>query len=251
MTLSERGQERDLGMPKLCYADTGLPVKYPVRTGLKEELRSEENLLAPIPEQTTGPIEVFSAARQVAKPIGDYFHRVHERGNREGFEAALAIDGFTVPFIPIIHSFLTAAIYAGEKFTDPRLTAVVAGAIIAKQIPKSLIADAEALRKKHFDASTVGTIMYPFTGKAIATAIVEQGANIFFVGTVSLPSLLMGATGDHNIYPASIAAAAIMMPAWYKFVNSAIARGELDQVLNSLRQRQEAFIGGVKDRIKK
>jgi hypothetical protein len=231
MTLSERGPGKNTG-PDL--PEFNLPIQQNVT-----------------PKRNSKLIGIFSAAPQIAKPIGDYFHRVHERGNREGFEAALAIDSITAPFIPVIHALITAAIYAGANITDPRLTAVVAGAIIAKQIPKSLMADADALREKHFDASTVGTIMYPFTGKAIATAIAEQGANIFFVGTVSLPSLLMGATGDHNIYPASIAAAAIMMPAWYKFVNSAIARGELDQVLNSLRQRQETFIGRIRQTIKK
>jgi hypothetical protein len=175
---------------------------------------------------------------------------VHDRGNREGLEAAFAIDGLTVPFIPIAHSLITAAIYAGANITDPRLTAAVTAAIIGVQIPRSIKKDAEALRKKHFDASTVGTIMYPFVGHPVATAIAEQGTNLLFIGTVSPAALLMGATGDFNIYPASIAAAGIMMPAWYTFVNSAIARGELDQVLNSLRQKQEAFIEGIKHVIK-
>jgi hypothetical protein len=244
MSAIERG-------PELYLSDTGLPFCSPVAMVLKEELRTEKYRPTPITEQKTGVVEIFSAARKIARPIGDYFHRVHERGNREGLEAAFAIDGFTVPFIPIVHSLLTAAIYAGANITDPRLTAAAAVAIIGVQIPRSIKRDAEALRKKHFDASTVGTIMYPFTGRAIATAIAEQGANIIAVGTVSLPSLLMGATGDLNIYPASIAAAGIMMPAWYTFVNSAIAHGELDQALSSLRQKQETFVGNIRHAIKK
>ena len=197
------------------------------------------------------PVEIFSNARRIVRPVENYFHRVHDRGNREGLEAAFAIDGFTVPFIPVAHSLITAAIYAGANITDPRLTAAVTAAIIGVQIPRSIKKDAEALHKKHFDASTVGTIMYPFVGNPVATAIAEQGANLLFIGTVSPAALIMGATGDFNIYPASIAAAGIMMPAWYTFVNSAIARGELDKVLNSLRQKQEAFIGRLKHTIKK
>jgi hypothetical protein len=247
MALSER--ER-VTMPQLYFSDTGLPLEYPVWTAVKEELRAGEQL--PITsERTTKPVEVFSSVKQIVKPVANYLHRVHDRGNLEGLEAAFAIDGFTAPFIPIIHPLLTAAIYAGEKIISPELTAVVAVALIAKQIPKSLKSDAEALRSEHFDASAVGTIMYPFTGNSMFTAIAEQSINIFSVGTVSPASLIIGATGDFNIYPASIAAAAIMMPAWYNFVNSAIARGELDEVLEPLKKKREAFVERIKNKIKK
>lgn len=246
MALPERERRTT---PQLYFSDTGLPLKYPVWTGLKEELRSEDNLLI-TPPQRLEPIEIFPAAQQVTKPPEGYFHRVHDRGNFEGFEAALAIDGFTAPFIPILHPLLTAAIYAGEKITNPELTAVVAAVIIAKQVPKSFKSDAEALRREHFDASTVGTVMYPFTGNPMFTAIAEQGINIFSVGTISPVSLLIGATRDFQVYPASIAAAAILMLGWYNFVNSAIARGELDDVLEPLKKKREAFVERIKNKIK-
>jgi hypothetical protein len=249
MTLSEKEPGRTPKIPKLYFLDTGLPVRYPVWTQLKEELRTKENLLPIIPEQKAKTVDIFSAARKISKPIENYGHRVFQRGNLEGLGAAFTIDSTTAPFISVAQSLIATAIYVGENITDPRLTAVTAAGIALFLARRSVKKDAIALEKEHFDASTVGTLMYPFIGNPMAAAIAEHGVNFFLVGTLSPVAIAALVTGDSRIYSASIEAAAIMLPAWYYFVNSAIGRGELDDVINPIKKKRQAFVGGVKNKI--
>lgn len=191
---------------------------------------------------------IFRNAIDKINPVR-YAHDVYNRGNLEGLATAGAIDGITAPFIPIIQPLIATAIYTGESITDPSLAAAVAATTISGLTLISIRKDAEALRKEHFDASTIGTILFPFMGSPLASAIADHGINYFFVGTISPAAAIALASGDIKFYSASLLASSLMMPIWYTFVNSAIAKGELDRVINPIKEKRLAFQNKIKQAI--
>jgi hypothetical protein len=246
MIAMERRPEGTSGIAKLYFSDTGLPVKYPVWEVTKTELRTE-NLPPVTPEQKSGPVEIFSAASQVAKPIENYAHRVAQRIHPEGWTAALTTDATSIFVLPGAQALIALNLHAGMDMTDPKL------AVAAALTGISLITDWYALHKKGWDISIVGCIAQAISGRPSLSAIAEHAIN--YIGPfnlVNIGALAAGiATGKFSFLADNIMAAPFVLAPWYIVMNTLIGHGQADKVLNPIKKAEDATWDRIKQAIKR
>ncbi|MGA2911454.1 MAG: hypothetical protein ABSE17_02325 [Candidatus Levyibacteriota bacterium] len=245
----ERKPEVTSEIPALYFLDTGLPVKYPVWTGLKEELRTEENLFTAVQERKSGPVDVYvdayRRARQKIKPR-EYFHHVGQRINPEGWTTATATDITSFFVLPGAQALIALNLNMGLDMTAPKL------AVAAALTGISLMADWYALRKKGWDISIVGCVAQAITGKPALSAMLEHTIN--YMGpfnVVNIGAITAGiATGNFSFLIDNITAAPFVLAPWYIVMNTLIGHGQADKVLNPIGKAEDAIAGNIKHAIK-
>jgi hypothetical protein len=254
MAALERRPEGASEIPKLYFLDTGLPVKHPTWTELKEELRTEENLFTTIPGQRSGPVDIYST-RQKIKPR-EYWRSVRERAYPEGLATAFAIDVGSTFILPLAQPLITGAINAGVDIMDPRLAIAVIGGTIGGLTSASIWVDRYTLGKKRFGATTIGTLAIAASGKRTKAAIADHVINYINVGIlnlVTIHTLLI----SHNLdtLAKGWVAVPLTLTPWYMVVNGFIAWGKIDPVANFIRNTVinpvENGVGVVRQKIKR
>ena len=224
MVLLERGLGWDIGVPELCYSDTGLPVKHPAWKDLKEELRTEENLLT---------VEIFSSARQITGPI-EAVKRAFKRANFEGIGAAIAVNLATSPLLFTAETLIANAIGLGISMTDPKLAAIVLATAIGGATYKGIQVDAEALRKQGYSATPIGGLLYAATGRPTVSAIADYAFNYAAVELVNPVTGSALVTQNFPFLLENIAAVPLVL-AWCIPANSLIASGKVAKGLAPLK----------------
>lgn len=242
MKTVESRSEVSAGIPELYFTDTGLPVKYPVWEITKEELQIQD-LLPVAPRPTSKTVEVFSAARQIAKPVKDYVGSVKQRINPEGWAAATVTDVASWFILPAAQALIAINLNTGFDMTDPKL------AIAAALSGISLMADRYALSKKGWDISAVGCVAIAATGKPTLSATLEHAIN--YVGPLNLVNIGAFATGNFSFLTENIMAAPFVLTPWYITMNFLIGRGQADRVINPMRRVREATVDKFKQTIKR
>jgi hypothetical protein len=244
MIAMERRLEVAAEIPQLHFLDTGLPVRYPVWTGLKEELRTEESLFSSTPEQESRAVKVFSAADQfIPKPVKNYANRVGERIKPEAWTAAAATDITSIFVLPAVQGLIALNTHSGLDITSPKL------AVAAALTGISLMADWYALRKKGWDISIVGCITQAFSGRPSLSAILEHTIN--YIGPLNFVNIGAFATGNFSFMVDNIMAAPFVLAPWYIGMNLAIGHGQADRVLIPIRKVEDATLGRIKQAMKR
>jgi len=251
MALPERQPGTRPEVPQLYYLNTGLPTKYPVWTGLKEELRAPD-LSFGMPKRNSKPVEIFSEAEQKIKlGIPRVVKNMYHRGNFEGFWTAVGIDALSTGYFFVAIPALTAIINTAASLTDFQLVTATAVAGAARIGYKSLRKDAEALDKKHFATNSFSTGAYGITGKPYLAAGIGHLAGISAVTFGNPIGIFSIFEHDASLFTVNVVAAAIAAPSWYLYFNSRIARGEFDRTLNPIREKRHAAWEIFKKRIKR
>jgi hypothetical protein len=244
MSLPERERGIAPEISQLYFLDTGLPVKYPVWTGLKEELRTEENLFTATPARRPNPIEVFSSARRIVRPI-EAWKSMTQRSNPEGLAAAFAVNITTAPLLLTAQTLIATTINTGANMTDPKLTAIVVAAAIGGATYKGIRASAEALRKQRHSATPVGGLAYAITGRPTLSAVAEHAFNYAVVGLLNPLTGYAWLTHNPQFLAEGMAAAPLVLT-WCIPANSLIASGKVAEALDPLKQIRETVWQRIK-----
>jgi hypothetical protein len=211
----------------------------------KQELMAGDIFTAP--KRRLKAIKDFSAARQIAKPIENYAHRVAQRVHSEGWTAALTTDATSIFVLPGAQALIALNLHTGMDMTDPKL------AVAAALTGISLITDWYALRKKGWDISIVGCIAQAISGRPSLSAIVEHAIN--YIGPfnlVNIGAFAAGiATGKFSFLADNIVAAPFVLAPWYIVMNTLIGHGQADKVLNPIKRAEDATWGRIKQAIKR
>lgn len=210
--------------PELAFPDGSL-LKYPVLTGLKEELRTDDIFTA-MPEKPKG-------IRQRIKP--------------EAWTAALATDATSVVVLPFVQGLIALNTHTELDITSPKLAAATALTAV------SLLADWYALRKKGWDISIVGCIVQAISNRPSLSAITEHAIN--YIGPfnfVNIGAIAAGVeTGNFSFLIDNILSAPFVLAPWYIVMNTSIGHGQAERFLKPIKRAENATWGKIKQAVKR
>jgi hypothetical protein len=236
MALSERGQGAHPEIPQLYYLDTGLPVKYPVLTGLKEELRTEENLFPPTSEQKS-------------KAVREYLDRARKRTTFKGFGSIVAFDLLvSTPILQTGEAIYTGAIDTLIKATNPQIVASIFVPLIIAATAGSIYIETKAFKNRNACATGFGMGFHTTTGNRLFSAIADHGINFINVGTLNVVNAYAIITHDFSKVGEAYLATPLVLASWYAAVNSTIAWG--DRIVNPVKKDGKIAWGKIKHAIK-
>ena len=196
------------------------------------------------------PVEIFNAAKNF-RPL-EWWHHLEERARPGAFATVATLDlaaGFVV--LPTLETTVAAAINAAMN-TDPALTIpAVAGSIVGLTA-LSIRQEIRALRQERISATTVATGTFTITGDAALSSVINHAGNYFF-DTLILNPVTTVAILTHNTQLAaeSFATTPFATASWYMAVNTLIASGQVEKLVNPINKVKEATLGRVTRKIKR
>ena len=191
------------------------------------------------------PVEIFNAVRHF-KPR-EYWHHLESRARPGALVTVATLDiaaGFVV--LPTLESAAATAINTGMN-TDPLLTIPTLVASIAGLTALSIRQEIRALKKERFSATTVGTLAFTVTGEPLISSVFNHAGNYFFDTLLLNPVTTFAiVTQNPQLVAESFAATPFATASWYAIVNTFIARGEVEKVLNPIKKAQHVTLDKIK-----